>query len=166
LQEDPWDFSLSSQFWDGEASPDRLTRVWTSSLRAISGDSAEIEKRIGVMKGSKRAQFELLLATVLVLFVVVRGATVTYDWTVDYAYQSPDCVEKLIISINGQYPGPLVRATVGDTVVVNVVNQIPSEGITIHWHGILQVTYIVTIFDDTVRFAELGRWYWITLSFM
>ncbi|CAM6117246.1 unnamed protein product [Calypogeia fissa] len=90
------------------------------------------------MRGSQRAQ--LLLAAVLMLFATVRGQakTVTYDWTVDYSFQSPDCVEKLIIAVNGVYPGPVVRATVGDTVVVNVKNVMPTEGVVIHWHGILQ----------------------------
>lgn len=92
------------------------------------------------MRGSQRAQ--LLLAAVFVLFATVRGhqpKTVTYNWTVDYSLQFPDCVEKLTIAINGLYPGPVIRATAGDTVVVNVHNLMPTEGVVIHWHGILQV---------------------------
>ncbi|KAG6550759.1 hypothetical protein Mapa_007663 [Marchantia paleacea] len=72
------------------------------------------------------------------LSVTVEGAVKTYDWTVDYAFWSPDCVEKLIISINGGYPGPTIRATEGDTIVVNVLNKLPTESIVIHWHGMIQ----------------------------
>lgn len=35
---------------------------------------------------------------------------------------------------NGQVPGPLIRATEGDTVRVTLVNELP-EPTTIHWHG-------------------------------
>lgn len=108
------------------------------------------------MRGPLKAQ--LLLAAVLVLFAAtVRAKTVTYDWTVDYAFKSPDCVEKLIIAINGQYPGPAIRAVVGDTVVVNVDNVMPTEGVVIHWHGILQVCYKSFTHDtfSSVTFFQL-----------
>ena len=36
---------------------------------------------------------------------------------------------------NGMYPGPLIRAPRGATVVVNFHNEIPDET-TVHWHGI------------------------------
>ena len=36
---------------------------------------------------------------------------------------------------NGMYPGPLIRAPRGATVVVNFHNEIPADT-TVHWHGI------------------------------
>lgn len=36
---------------------------------------------------------------------------------------------------NGTVPGPLIRAEVGDTIIVHFRNQLP-ESTTIHWHGI------------------------------
>ena len=36
---------------------------------------------------------------------------------------------------NGMYPGPLIRAPRGATIVVNFHNEIPDET-TVHWHGI------------------------------
>lgn len=36
---------------------------------------------------------------------------------------------------NGGIPGPLVRATVGDRIVVHFTNELP-EPTTIHWHGV------------------------------
>jgi FtsP/CotA-like multicopper oxidase with cupredoxin domain len=36
---------------------------------------------------------------------------------------------------NGSVPGPLIRARVGDRVVVSFVNRLPEDS-TIHWHGI------------------------------
>jgi FtsP/CotA-like multicopper oxidase with cupredoxin domain len=36
---------------------------------------------------------------------------------------------------NGMLPGPYIRATVGDTVIVHFKNSLPEET-TIHWHGL------------------------------
>src|SRR5438477_7049106 len=36
---------------------------------------------------------------------------------------------------NGQVPGPVIEANVGDTVVVRLSNNLP-QATTIHWHGI------------------------------
>jgi len=41
--------------------------------------------------------------------------------------------------INGQYPGPLIRAKWGDTIVVNVKNNLQHNGTGIHWHGLRQL---------------------------
>lgn len=61
-----------------------------------------------------------------------------YRWTVKYEYKSPDCYEKLVIAVNGQFPGPTIKAQVGDTIYVDVTNQLETEGVSIHWHGIRQ----------------------------
>src|SRR5690606_13110871 len=36
---------------------------------------------------------------------------------------------------NGQLPGPLIRARVGDRMIVHFTNNLP-EATTIHWHGV------------------------------
>ncbi|XP_066994431.1 uncharacterized protein [Anabrus simplex] len=40
--------------------------------------------------------------------------------------------------INNELPGTSIQVCLGDTVVVNMMNSLPIEGITIHWHGIHQ----------------------------
>jgi FtsP/CotA-like multicopper oxidase with cupredoxin domain len=40
--------------------------------------------------------------------------------------------------MTGQFPGPLIQANKGDTIIVNVLNSIANWSTTIHWHGILQ----------------------------
>ncbi len=69
----------------------------------------------------------------------VQAAVRYYEWRVDYAFVSLDCVEKLAMAINGQVPGPRIDAVEGDTVVVKLTNNLPTEGVVIHWHGIRQV---------------------------
>ena len=43
--------------------------------------------------------------------------------------------EMLMYGYNGQYPGPLIRAPMGATVVVRVTNDIELPT-TVHWHGV------------------------------
>ena len=75
-----------------------------------------------------------LIVAVLVLRQV-EAAVVEYDWTVDYASAAPDCVSKLVLSINGECPSPTIYAVEGDTVVVKLTNALATEGIAIQWHG-------------------------------
>ncbi|KAF9622551.1 hypothetical protein IFM89_032116, partial [Coptis chinensis] len=55
-----------------------------------------------------------------------------------YLFWSPDCVENVVMGINGQYPGPTILAKAGDTIVVHLHNKLHTEGVVIHWHGIRQ----------------------------
>ena len=68
------------------------------------------------------------------------GVIRAYDFTIKRGFIAPDGVNKSVILINGQFPGPTIEANWGDTIQVNVHNQItgPEEGTAIHWHGILQ----------------------------
>ncbi|XP_057954058.1 L-ascorbate oxidase-like [Malania oleifera] len=54
-------------------------------------------------------------------------------------FWSPDCVEGLVMGINGQFPGPTIRAKASDTIVVELTNKLDTEGVVIHWHGIRQM---------------------------
>jgi FtsP/CotA-like multicopper oxidase with cupredoxin domain len=39
-------------------------------------------------------------------------------------------------TLNGQSPGPVIRATEGQLVQVRLVNESVPEGVTLHWHGV------------------------------
>ena len=71
--------------------------------------------------------------------LLARAATRRHEWEVSYQFKSPDCVRKLSATINGQTPGPTIRATQGDTVEVKVTNSLLTENLAIHWHGIRQI---------------------------
>ncbi|XP_061345516.1 L-ascorbate oxidase [Gastrolobium bilobum] len=62
-----------------------------------------------------------------------------YKWEVKYEYKSPDCFKKVVITINGMTPGPTIQAEEGDTVIVEVNNNLLTENLAIHWHGIRQI---------------------------
>lgn len=46
---------------------------------------------------------------------------------------------RMIIGVNGQIPGPTLIVSEGQTVQVQVVNKLTSEGISVHWHGMHQM---------------------------
>ncbi|XP_066399318.1 L-ascorbate oxidase-like [Miscanthus floridulus] len=89
------------------------------------------------LHGAARLQCSLFLC--LSLSTVARAATRRHEWEVSYQFKSPDCVRKLSATINGQTPGPTIRATRGDTVEVKVRNSLLTENLAIHWHGIRQI---------------------------
>ncbi|KAJ0097153.1 hypothetical protein Patl1_27324 [Pistacia atlantica] len=62
-----------------------------------------------------------------------------YKWEVKYEYKSPDCVKKLVITINGRTPGPTIVAEQNDTIIVELKNRLLTENVAIHWHGIRQI---------------------------
>lgn len=60
-----------------------------------------------------------------------------YGWTILDRIANPDGVYRPIITINGQFPGPMIECNEGDTLVIDVDNQ--SENATsIHFHGLFQ----------------------------
>ncbi|KAK8014122.1 hypothetical protein PG990_007418 [Apiospora arundinis] len=66
----------------------------------------------------------------------------TYDWelTEQDNWVGPDGrILPKVMLINGQFPGPTLRADWGDDVVINVKNSLRTNGTSIHWHGIRQL---------------------------
>ncbi|EEH22972.2 hypothetical protein PABG_05183 [Paracoccidioides brasiliensis Pb03] len=51
---------------------------------------------------------------------------------------APDGFERLVLAVNGQFPGPIIRANWGDTLRIHVKNSLQNNGTSIHWHGIRQ----------------------------
>ena len=68
------------------------------------------------------------------------GTGPTYNFNIARGTIAPDGVNRSALLINGAFPGPLIEANWGDTITVNVCNNIvgPEEGTALHWHGILQ----------------------------
>ncbi|KAG9545682.1 hypothetical protein KCU97_g21210, partial [Aureobasidium melanogenum] len=67
------------------------------------------------------------------------GKTVPYTLTITNTTLDPDGTgERMVMLINGQYPGPVIRADWGDWLEVTVNNHLSDNGTGIHWHGIRQ----------------------------
>ncbi|MCJ1354255.1 MAG: hypothetical protein MMC33_004242 [Icmadophila ericetorum] len=70
----------------------------------------------------------------------ITGVIRPYDFTISRGYLAPDGVNKSVLLVNGQFPAPTIEVNWGDTIQVTVRNEItgPEEGVSLHWHGILQ----------------------------
>lgn len=79
-----------------------------------------------------------LLALLLALVSLCLGATVSYDWDITWVSASPDGYTRPVVGINNAWPCPTIKATVGDTVVVSITNQLGNETTGLHFHGISQ----------------------------
>ncbi|CAN1251460.1 L-ascorbate oxidase [Linum perenne] len=79
--------------------------------------------------------------TMVITFLAVQGCwgkTRHFKWDVEYMFWSPDGQEHTVMGINGQFPGPTIRAKAGDIIHVDLTNKLHTEGVVIHWHGIRQ----------------------------
>ncbi|GLT43992.1 hypothetical protein SLA2020_179110 [Shorea laevis] len=102
---------------------------------------------------SQRSAIFALCFFCAVIYLPAADAKIhLHKWLLNYEYKSPDCVEKLVITINGQSPGPTIRAQQGDTIIVEVTNNLFTEGVSIHWHGIRQRG--TPWFDGTVGLTQ------------
>ena len=61
---------------------------------------------------------------------------VTYEFEITNTTHSPDGIQRLGLLVNGQMPGPAIKASWGDTVVVTVKNSMQNNGTAIHFHGV------------------------------
>lgn len=74
----------------------------------------------------------------LLLAAYASAATVTYNWAATWVNAAPDGVSRPLIGINGVWPCPKIEANVGDTIVVNLENQLGNETTGLHFHGMAQ----------------------------
>ncbi|KAF2757002.1 multicopper like protein [Pseudovirgaria hyperparasitica] len=77
--------------------------------------------------------------TALSAIAVASAATVTKEFNIGWVYGNPDGVfNRPVMGINGQWPIPALFVKKGDTLVVNVNNQLGNETTSLHWHGLYQ----------------------------
>ncbi|KAG4917925.1 hypothetical protein JHK82_055385 [Glycine max] len=94
--------------------------------------------------------FRSLILTELSLGGRVRH----YKFDVEYMIRKPDCLEHVVMGINGQFPGPTIRAEVGDILDIALTNKLFSEGTVVHWHGIRQALVGTPWADGTASISQ------------
>nr|GLL48037.1 laccase-15-like [Ipomoea trifida] len=84
----------------------------------------------------------LVLQFMLLCSFLAAEASVIHrhKFTIEETSYTKLCNSKKILTVNGKFPGPVLYATKGDTVIVDVYNK-GSENITIHWHGVKMPRY-------------------------
>ncbi|KAG4030005.1 hypothetical protein MFRU_013g00290 [Monilinia fructicola] len=63
--------------------------------------------------------------------------TRTYHWKIEDITANPDGVFRPMITINSQFPGPMIECNEGDTLIIDIENQ-SVNATSIHFHGIFQ----------------------------
>ena len=98
----------------------------------------------------RSAMLSTRLATWAALLLPALAAAAAGPKTVEYEFRlrprraqsqdptlSPDCnLDRLMLLVNDEFPGPAIRANVGDTVKVTVSNESPTDPLALHFHGL------------------------------
>ncbi|KAA8564397.1 hypothetical protein EYC84_011341 [Monilinia fructicola] len=64
--------------------------------------------------------------------------TRTYHWKIEDITANPDGVFRPMITINSQFPGPMIECNEGDTLIIDIENQ-SVNATSIHFHGIFKM---------------------------
>ncbi|KAJ9150004.1 Multicopper oxidase [Pleurostoma richardsiae] len=79
------------------------------------------------------------LAVVLLSLCSAAAETVIRDFNLGWVIANPDgAFDRPTIGVNGQWPLPLLTATVGDRLVLNVHNNLGNASTSLHFHGFFQ----------------------------
>ncbi|KAF2402774.1 hypothetical protein EJ06DRAFT_308874 [Trichodelitschia bisporula] len=65
--------------------------------------------------------------------------TVVYDMSIGWVNAAPDGFMRPVIGVNGQWPPPAMEVDLGDTVTVNIKNDLGNETTSLHYHGMIQL---------------------------
>ena len=78
-----------------------------------------------------------LVCIVFACLGVSLAKTITFDFNITWVTANPDgAFVRPTIGINGQWPIPVMRSTVGDRIIVNVNNQLGNQSTSLHFHGL------------------------------
>jgi len=85
--------------------------------------------------------FVPFLLILLHIIEPIHSKVVTFQLEAYYFPASPDGVQKQVLVVNGQFPGPTIRANINDTLIIRVTNSIRDKDsqtfpTSVHWHGI------------------------------
>ncbi|KAK3120608.1 hypothetical protein QOZ80_9AG0690850 [Eleusine coracana subsp. coracana] len=79
-----------------------------------------------------------LVAALATVTTISEAVVVEHTFYVHEMNVTHLCNTTKIYVVNGQFPGPTIDVTDGDTVVVHVINRL-DHGLTLHWHGVRQI---------------------------
>jgi laccase len=80
----------------------------------------------------RRPTFLLLTA----LAGLVNAEPAVFTLVIDRQVVLPNAVAQ--VTVNGTVPGPALHVLPNQTVIVRVINLVPHEATTVHWHGMFQ----------------------------
>lgn len=72
----------------------------------------------------------------VLLISLLNAELVEYTLNIEYKWMTIDNFKKAVICVNGLNVGPIIRCNKGDTLRINVINNLFLKGLTVHWHGL------------------------------
>ncbi|ONI35886.1 hypothetical protein PRUPE_1G559300 [Prunus persica] len=81
--------------------------------------------------------FAFSVLQLFLIFDAANGKTHRHNFVVKSSSYTRLCSTKDILTVNGQFPGPSLKAHRGDKMIIKVYNK-ANYNITFHWHGIKQ----------------------------
>eukprot|EP00261_Vitis_vinifera_P016590 XP_010645794.2 PREDICTED: laccase-12-like [Vitis vinifera] len=84
---------------------------------------------------------------------MAQGNIHYYEFVLKESNFTRRCSTKSILTVNGSFPGPVIRVHKGDTVFVNVHNR-GYYGATIHWHGVKQPRDLRQMVEQAIETGE------------
>ncbi|KAM1204121.1 hypothetical protein ACFX2J_019853 [Malus domestica] len=82
--------------------------------------------------------FSFCVFQIFLLFNVANGKIHHQKFVVKSSSYTRLCSTKEILTVNGRFPGPTLKARRGDKIIITVYNK-ANYNITFHWHGVRQV---------------------------
>ncbi|KAL3518008.1 hypothetical protein ACH5RR_020597 [Cinchona calisaya] len=79
-----------------------------------------------------------ILAILATIFSFANAETHYQEFVVQAEPVTRLCKTHNIITVNGQFPGPILTVRNGDTLIIKVLNR-ARYNVTLHWHGIRQM---------------------------
>ncbi|KAH8652632.1 putative extracellular dihydrogeodin oxidase/laccase [Tricladium varicosporioides] len=110
----------------------------SGALAAPTVSSSTLSKRCTNSAEDRSCWGDYDLSTNYYDVVPDTGVTREYWLDIQNGTASLDGVERIVLTVNGTFPGPTIIADWGDTVVVHVTNSMQNNGTSIHFHGIRQ----------------------------
>ncbi|KAL0365116.1 UNVERIFIED_CONTAM: Laccase-14 [Sesamum angustifolium] len=93
--------------------------------------------KMGVKNCPKPAGMLAILFTLAVLIQSSYGRIHHHRFVVKSSSYTRLCSTKKILTVNGKFPGPTLKASRGDSLIIQFHNK-AEYNITLHWHGVRQ----------------------------
>ncbi|KAB8226351.1 Cupredoxin [Aspergillus novoparasiticus] len=111
-----------------------------------------LSSRVGLLSRGVSENEQFSISTDYYSKAPATGVVREYWFDIINVTAAPDGVDRPMMLVNGQYPGPTIEAGWGDTVKVHVQNSLESNGTSIHFHGVRQ--FLNNQMDGTVSVTQ------------
>ncbi|CAK7203283.1 hypothetical protein SEUCBS139899_006014 [Sporothrix eucalyptigena] len=105
------------------------------NVATLDGATWRLQRRL--LSHSFLTLFAAIVLQIISLAPVTIAGLVEHDFNITWVLHNPDGMQaRPVIGINDYWPPPIIRATVGDRVVVHIHNQLGNQSTSLHFHGL------------------------------